>query len=155
MSETCVSNFYLHVCASQIWLLQGIRYLQGYTGKINISFIMQPTSTYLTRNVIPQWFKVRQPCTMHYCVRLSPIIYIFCCLFRPVENPADDILCVEVWYVLPSVQFLHLVGSIFARYKAVACSYQLQLFNSHWFCLLGPIIKLKMFMVSIQHYRIS
>jgi len=49
-----------------------------------------------------------------------------------VDNPADDVLCIEVWYVLPSVQFLHLLGSIFAKYKAAACSYyQLQLLNSH------------------------
>lgn len=117
---------------------------------------MQPASTYLTCNVIPRWFKVGQPCTMHYCVGISPIIFIFCFLFRPVENPADDVLCVEVWYVLPSVQFLHLVGSIFTKYKAAAYSYyQLQLLNSRWFYLLWSIIKLKMVMVEIQHYKIS
>jgi len=84
------------------------------------------------------------------------LICIFCCLFRPVENPADDVLCIEVWYVPPSVQFLHFVGSIFARYKAAACSYyQLQLLNSRWFYLLWSTIKLKVFMVDIQHYKIS
>lgn len=84
------------------------------------------------------------------------LICIFCFLFRPVENPADDVLCIEVWYVLPSVQFIHLVGSIFAKYKASACSYyQLQLLIPHWFYLLWSTIKLKVFMVDMQHLKIS
>jgi hypothetical protein len=32
-----------------------------------------------------------------------PVIYMFFSLFRPVENPADDVLCVEIWYVLSSI----------------------------------------------------
>jgi hypothetical protein len=124
VSETYVSNFYLHICPSQIWLLQGIRYLYGYTGKRNISFTMQTASTYLTCNIIPQWFKVGQPCTMHYCVQISSNMYILF-LFRPVENPAVDVLCIEVWYVLPSFQSLHLIRSIFAKYKAAVCGYSL------------------------------
>jgi hypothetical protein len=41
-----------------------------------------------------------------------PVIYIFF-LFRPVENPADDVLCVEVWYVLPSVLLLYSDETLF------------------------------------------
>jgi len=61
---------------------------------------------------------------MNYCVRISPNMYILL-FFRPVENPADDVLYIEVWYVLPSIQFLHLIRSIFAKYKAAACGYSL------------------------------
>ena len=50
---------------------------------------------------------------MHSHVGESLVMCIFFFLFRPVENPADDILCVEVWYVLPSVQYIYSVWSVF------------------------------------------
>jgi hypothetical protein len=69
----CVQFLFTYVCFTDL-IIAG--YLCGYTGKRYISFIMQPASTYLTCNIIPQWFKVGQPCTTHYCVGMSPNMYL-------------------------------------------------------------------------------
>jgi hypothetical protein len=45
-----------------------------------------------------------------------PVIYMFF-LFRPVENPAEDALCIEVWYVVPSVMLLYSTETLFILIK--------------------------------------
>jgi hypothetical protein len=45
------------------------------------------------------------------------LIYILSCL-RPMEDPVEDVLCVEVWYVVPPVEircvtFIHISQYVF------------------------------------------